>query len=46
VKVEEQVKVLGWAPTVRGTADLLLVTDDEIHVIDFKYGKGTVLFSP
>ena len=40
VKVEDSVRVVGWAPTVKGTADLLLVSDTEVHIIDFKYGRG------
>eukprot|EP00729_Bicosta_minor_P011999 gene11999-35354_t len=39
VKVEDSVRVVGWAPTVKGTADLLLVSDTEVHIIDFKYGR-------
>ena len=42
VKVEGSVSVVGWAPpgAVKGTADLLVATDSEVHIIDFKYGRG------
>lgn len=45
IRVEEQVDYSTFAPEGSGTADCLILFGDELHVIDFKYGKG-VLVSP
>lgn len=41
--VEQQVHFDNWIPEGFGTADAVLVSDDFIHVIDFKYGKGVLV---
>lgn len=38
--VEQRVSYAEWAPEGFGTADLIIASDMEIHVVDFKYGKG------
>lgn len=45
IRVEEQVDYSTFVPEGSGTADCLILFGDELHVIDFKYGKG-VLVSP
>lgn len=40
IRVEEQVDYSGYAPEGFGTADCLILYGDELHVIDFKYGRG------
>jgi isochorismate hydrolase len=39
VLIEERVSPATWAPAIRGTPDLVLVTNENVHVIDFKYGR-------
>lgn len=38
--IEVQLDLSKWAPDSFGTSDAVIVTDDRIHVYDFKYGKG------
>lgn len=40
---ESRVSLLKWIKDGFGTVDIVLVNDDEIHVIDFKYGKGVLV---
>ena len=40
VAVEKRVDFSSWVPEGFGTADCILIGDDIMHVIDFKYGKG------
>lgn len=40
IRIEEQVDFSAYAPEAFGTADCLVLFGDELHVIDFKYGKG------
>lgn len=40
VAIEKQVDYSGIAPEGFGTADCLIFCGEDIHVIDFKYGKG------
>ena len=40
VVVEKRVDFSSWVPEGFGTADCILIGDDIMHVIDFKYGKG------
>jgi hypothetical protein len=40
VLVEQRVDYSYYAPEGFGTADCILMGNDEIHVIDFKYGQG------
>lgn len=40
ISIEQQVDYGNYAPEGFGTADCLIVHGEELHVIDFKYGKG------
>lgn len=40
VAVEKRLDYSDWAPEGFGTGDCLLIAGTELHVIDFKYGKG------
>lgn len=40
VAVERRLEYSDWAPEGFGTSDCVLVHGTELHVIDFKYGKG------
>ena len=38
--VEQELQLGQWVPDGFGTSDAVILGDDLIHVIDFKYGKG------
>ena len=38
--VEQKVDFSQYVPDGFGTADCILIADDTLHIIDFKYGKG------
>ena len=40
VAVEQKVDFSEYVPNGFGTADCILISNDTLHVIDFKYGKG------
>ena len=40
IDTEIRLDLTDWIPDSFGTADCLIVADDVLHVIDFKYGKG------
>lgn len=40
VLLEQRVDFSPWVPDGFGTADCIIIQDNEMHVIDFKYGKG------
>lgn len=40
VAVEKRVDYSQWAPEGFGTCDCTLIYGDQLHVIDFKYGRG------
>nr|WP_072514024.1 DUF2800 domain-containing protein [Ndongobacter massiliensis] len=40
VAIEERVDFSRWVPEGFGTADCILIFDDELTVLDLKYGKG------
>ena len=40
IRIEERVDFSSYAPEGFGTADCLILYGDELHVVDFKYGKG------
>lgn len=40
VMVEERVDYGNWAPEGFGTADCIMIQGDNLHIFDFKYGKG------
>jgi uncharacterized protein (DUF2249 family) len=43
--VERRVSFADWVPDGFGTADTILITDDVLHVVDLKYGKGVQVFA-
>ena len=38
--VEQSVNFSGWVPEGFGTCDCVLIADNTLHIIDFKYGAG------
>ncbi len=40
VLIEAKIEYDQWAPEGFGTADCIILSDDTLEVIDFKYGKG------
>lgn len=40
VELEAKLDLTQWIPEGYGTADCIIMADDVLHVIDFKYGKG------
>jgi|WetSurMetagenome_2_1015567.scaffolds.fasta_scaffold124290_2 hypothetical protein len=40
LEIEQQVRMDDWAPECWGTADAIIASENSIHVIDLKYGKG------
>lgn len=45
VYVEKKLKLTDWIPRGFGTADCIIAYNDQLHVIDFKYGKGVQVFA-
>ena len=43
ILVEEKVDFSRYVPDGFGTADCLIISDDEIHIVDFKYGQGILV---
>jgi Protein of unknown function (DUF2800). len=43
VLVEEQLDFSKWVPEGFGTGDCVIVADDVLHIIDFKYGLGVLV---
>lgn len=43
VLIEERLDFSLWVPDGFGTGDCILVSDDVLHVIDFKYGQGVLV---
>lgn len=41
--VEEEVDYSPWAPGGFGTSDAIVISKSELHIIDFKYGKGVAV---
>lgn len=41
--VEEKVDFSRYVPDGFGTADCLIISDDELHIVDFKYGQGVLV---
>lgn len=41
--VEEEVDYSPWAPGGFGTSDAIVISTSELHIIDFKYGKGVAV---
>lgn len=40
IHIETKLDLSGWAPGSFGTSDAVVIGAGELHVIDFKYGKG------
>ena len=45
ILIEQRVSVEAYAPDTFGTADLLIVADSQLTVVDLKYGKGVEVFA-
>ena len=43
VLVEQRLDFSKWVPQGFGTGDCLIVSDDVLHIIDFKYGLGVIV---
>ena len=43
ILIEERVDFSPWVPEGFGTADVIIITDTHIEVMDLKYGKGYVV---
>lgn len=43
ILVEEKVDFSRYVPDGFGTADCLIISDDELHIVDFKYGQGILV---
>lgn len=43
--VEQRLDMRDWVPGGFGTGDCLIISDDVLHVIDFKYGQGVLVES-
>jgi hypothetical protein len=40
ILLEQKVDISTYVPECSGTADCIIVSDEHLHVIDFKYGQG------
>lgn len=45
VYIEKKLNLSKWIPRGFGTADCIIAYNDQLHVIDFKYGKGVKVFA-
>ena len=43
ILIEQKVDFSDYVPDGFGTADCLIVSDDKLHIIDFKYGLGVLV---
>lgn len=43
ILVEEKVDFSRYVPDGFGTVDCLIISDDELHIVDFKYGQGVLV---
>lgn len=43
VLVEQRLDFSSYVPDGFGTGDLVVIADDEIHIVDFKYGLGVLV---
>lgn len=43
VLIEQRVDFSEYVPDGFGTADCLIISDDTLHIIDFKYGQGVLV---
>lgn len=44
--IEVQLDLTPWIPEGFGTSDAIIVSDNTLHVIDLKYGKGVPVYAP
>jgi hypothetical protein len=44
--IEVQLDLTPWIPEGFGTSDVVIVSDNTLHVIDLKYGKGVPVYAP
>lgn len=45
VEIEQQLDLTEYVPESFGTADSIIINDDVMEVIDFKYGKGVPVYA-
>lgn len=45
VLIEQHLDMTRWVPEGFGTADCIIVADEKLHIIDFKYGTGVLVDS-
>lgn len=43
IHIETRLDLTGYVPGSFGTCDCLIVSDERLHIIDFKYGQGVVV---
>jgi hypothetical protein len=43
--IERRVDFSEWVPEGFGTADTIIVSDEVLHIVDLKYGKGVPVFA-
>lgn len=43
VLIEQHLDMTRWVPEGFGTGDCIIVADNELHIIDFKYGTGVLV---
>lgn len=41
--MEQRLDFSGWVPGGFGTGDCIIIADDLLHIIDFKYGQGVLV---
>lgn len=44
--IEQRFSLDAWVPESFGTSDAVIIADNTIEVIDFKYGKGVKVYAP
>lgn len=45
IMTEQRVSFADYVPEGFGTCDVVIIADDELHIIDLKYGKGVEVFA-
>lgn len=43
VLIEQHLDLRRWVPEGFGTGDCIIVSDDRLHIVDFKYGTGVLV---
>ena len=45
ILIEQRLDYSCWVPDGFGTGDFLLVADSELNIVDFKYGRGVLVYA-